>query len=414
VTVTAARRADRGLAALLRRPGYGTVAVGSLLWHTNRWGSLFAVTLLLTRQGASPLRIQVIGALFFAPLLLGAAATRSLATAAPRTVVLAAQLVLLPVQGAMCVLVALGRVETWTTAGFMLLVGLGNTVNMTSQRLLVHEAAGSRHAPAALKLEPVLSGIGWMVGSLGAGVLMDRHGSAAAFGILAVLDGVCVVLTVRTPVTPHRRPAPTEGGRSLRTLAVIRRSPGLASMIGVTLVMNLLVFGYTSLVPKLSQDFTASAAVAGLLAAAAGLGQLAGGLVIASVPVGRRGVVLFAGSGIAIVGVVAVALAGSPAVAFGCLLVAGLGQSGFSAMQSVIAVDLPHDQGRSVALGAVSTAVGAMPLGMLLTGALSQWLGVRHGLLVAAGTGMVLLVAVAAATRLRRTVPVSGRAVTQN
>jgi predicted MFS family arabinose efflux permease len=117
---------------------------------------------------------------------------------------------------------------------------------------------------------------------------------------------------------------------------------------------------------------------------------------------------LFAGSGVAIVGIMTFAVAPSPAFAFAALLVAGLGQSGFSAMQSVIAVDLPDNKVRSVALGAVSTAIGAMPLGMLLIGALSQWLGARGGVLFAASAGMTLLLVVATALRLPGTRAAAG------
>jgi predicted MFS family arabinose efflux permease len=372
-----------------------------LLWHTNRWGSLFAATLVLTQQGASAMHIQLIAALFFAPMLLGTATANALAATPPRTVVLTTQLVLLPVQTAMAGFAALGSVRTWMTAVLMLLVGIGNAVNMTSQRMLVQDIAGARHAAAALKLEPVLSGIGVMVGSFGTGVIVERLGRPAAFGIIAALDAVCVVLMLLRTAPPHRRPEPVDGGRPPRALAVIRESPGLAAMIGVTLVMNLCIFGYTSLVPKLSEHFTASAAVAGLLTAAAGVGQLAGGLVIVSVPVParRRSLVLVAGSGVAIVGVWALTVAPSLAFAFAALLVAGLGQSGFAAMQSMIAVDLPQAAVRTVALGAVSTAVGVLPLGMLLIGVLSQGFGVRGGLMVAASIGMALLLGVAAACR---------------
>jgi predicted MFS family arabinose efflux permease len=400
VSVDAGARSDQGVAALLRRPGYGRVVAGSLLWHTNRWASLFAATLLLTQQGASPMGIQVIGALFFAPMLLGAAATSILAVAAPRTTVLVTQLVLLPVQTALVVLVALDGLRTWMIAAAILVVGVGNAVNMTSQRMLVQDAAGVRHAAAALKLEPVLSGIGAMVGAAGTGVLVDHLGTTVALGAIAALDAACVVLTLRTRA-PARRRKPADASVPPRVLRMIRDSPGLTSMIGVTLVMNLCVFGYTSLVPKMSEHFTASAAVAGLLAAASGLGQLSGGLVIAVVPVRRRSRVLFAGSGIAAVGVMTVAIAPTPALAFVSLLVAGLGQSGFSAMQSMIAVDLPDGTERTVALGAVSTAVGALPIGMLLIGALSEGLGVRGGLVVAAGAGLILLVVLAAAGRRR-------------
>jgi hypothetical protein len=85
----AGRATFAGLASL---PGYRLLAIGSLLWHLNRWGSLFATTLLLTDDGASPLEIQLVGALFFAPFLLGALAAAVFRTIGnPRSIVLGMQ-----------------------------------------------------------------------------------------------------------------------------------------------------------------------------------------------------------------------------------------------------------------------------------------------------------------------------------
>jgi predicted MFS family arabinose efflux permease len=399
MTLAASRGAGREVGALFRLPGYGNVAVGSLLWHTNRWGSLFATTLLLAQAGASPLRIQLIGALFFAPMLVGAVAASAVAAiATPRAVVLTMQLLLTPVQVLMFVAVELGRTHVWTTALFMLFVGMGNTVNMTSQRMLIHKTAGDSLAPTALTIEPLLSGVGAMAGSFGTGVLVDRFGSATAFGALALLGAVCAVLTARIPRTRAALGAPP-GSDGRRFGSFIRGGPILAAMIAVTVVMNLFLFGYTPLVPKIAERFTGSAAVAGLLTAAAGLGQVVGGVAIAAKTVRRRGVLLFVGSAAAIAGVLVFALSTSPSTAFVSLFVAGLGQAGFSAMQSVIAAEPPDPVVRAAALGVVSTAVGAMPLGMLLIGAMSEWLGARGGVLLAALLGLSMLTLVGAVWR---------------
>jgi predicted MFS family arabinose efflux permease len=389
--------------ALFRLPAYRDVFVGSLLWHTNRWGSLFAATLLLTQSGASPLRIQVIGALFFAPLLLGALAARAFAAlATPRDVVLTMQLVVLPVQVLMVTAVALDAVHTWMTAAFMVIVGMGNTVNMTSQRLLIHETAGDGLAPAALTIEPVLSGIGSMTGSFGAGVLVDHLGRAASFAVLPLLGGVCVALTLRLP----RVHEPLRGGPRTRVsdrrhglVRTLAQQPGFALLLAVTVVMNLLVFGYTTLVPKVAESFSDSASLAGLLTAAVGLGQLVGGVVVAAVTVRRRGLLLVAGSASGIVGVLLFAAAPTAPLALLALFGAGLGQSGFSAMQSVMAVESPDPGVRSATLGSVSTAVGAMPMGMLLIGLVAQWQGARGGVVLTSTTGLLLLLAAAAVWR---------------
>ena len=396
MTVTEPLSTGHALGSLFRLPGYGTVAIGSLAWHVNRWGALFATTLLLTRTGASPLHIQLMGALFFAPMLIGAfAASTSNALATPRAVVLSLQAVHIPVHLLMFAVVSLGVLQTWMTALFVLLVGLGNTVNMTAQRMLILDKVGERLAPTALAVEPLLSGAGSMSGSFGAGLLVDWFGTAASFGALALLAVISFCITLRVPPTPRRLP-PGEGAAPRTGLGMLlRKYPGVAALLAVTIVMNLFVLGYATLVPKIAETFTQSAATAGLLASTTGLGQLTGGVAVAARAVRRRGLLLVAGSALCVAGVAVFAVSSQPAVAFCSLFVAGIGQAGFGAMQSVIAVEPSDPAERAAALGTVSMAVGANPLGLVLMGAFSEGLGARGGVLLATLTGFIMLGVVA-------------------
>ncbi|MDT5194974.1 MAG: hypothetical protein QOH20_1728, partial [Mycobacterium sp.] len=64
--------ADRGrLRSMLQVPGYRNLFMSSLIWHTTRWGGLFTTSYLLTQIADSPILNQVVGALFFVPMLLG-------------------------------------------------------------------------------------------------------------------------------------------------------------------------------------------------------------------------------------------------------------------------------------------------------------------------------------------------------
>lgn len=394
-------RAFRGLIAV---PGYGVVAAGSLLWHATRWGSLVATALLMTDEGVSPLTLQLVGALFFAPLLLASAASAvSRVLGSPRAVVLVMQCVLVPAQLLMFGLVSAGIGSAWVAGPFMVIVGLGNTVNMTSQRMLIHQTAGEAHSSTAMAVDPLLSGVASMLASFGAGVLIDLTGHAWAYAVLAVMAVGCVTLTLRIPrqapvaselgtgVTP-RRDAPV-------TRAMIRSMPAVVALVAVTVTMNLCVFGYQPLVPKIAERFSSSAALAGALTAAAGVGQLVGGAAIASRVTQRRLTLLFAGSAVSIVGLMAFSLAGGPVIAFLALFLSGLGQSGFSAMQSVLAVE-PRDPGvRLAVLGTVATAIGAMPIGMMILGGYAEWLGPRGGVLLSASLGLALLTAVGFSAR---------------
>jgi hypothetical protein len=301
----------------------------------------------------------------------------------------------------MFLLVSADVVRLWTSALFMLVVGMGNAVNMTSQRLMIHDRVGASYGPTAMAVEPLLSGGASMIASFGAGVLVDFVGHAAMFGVLGALALGCVVLTLRVPRSAALTGrAGTSGGQAIRPKRLVQTMPAVAVLIAVTITTNLCVLGYQPLVPKLAERFSSSATLAGSLTAAAGFGQLLGGVVIAARVTRHRLVLLLAGSATTILGIAVFGLAANAAVAFAGLFVAGLGQSAFSAMQSVLAVEPPDPAVRLAVLGTVTTAVGAMPVGMVIIGGAAEWLGARGGALLVNLIGLGVLAMVAVLARL--------------
>jgi MFS family permease len=140
--------ADRPrLRSLLRVPGYRNLFLSSLIWHTTRWGALFTTSYLLTQIADAPLLNQVVGALFFVPMLLGGFFAGAISDRFERKrLILVVQLVLIPVEFLMFAAVQSGRVEVWMTFPFMFFVGIGGLVNMTAQRPLIYETVGPRPA----------------------------------------------------------------------------------------------------------------------------------------------------------------------------------------------------------------------------------------------------------------------------
>jgi hypothetical protein len=210
----------------------------------------------------------------------------------------------------MFLLVSADVVRLWTSALFMLVVGMGNAVNMTSQRLMIHDQVGASYGPTAMAVEPLLSGGASMIASFGAGVLVDFVGHAAMFGVLGALALGCVVLTLRVPRSAALTGrAGTSGGQAIRPKRLVQTMPAVAVLIAVTITTNLCVLGYQPLVPKLAERFSSSATLAGSLTAAAGFGQLLGGVVIAARVTRHRLVLLLAGSATTILGIAVFGLA---------------------------------------------------------------------------------------------------------
>jgi MFS family permease len=392
--------ADRPqLRSLLQVPGYRNLFVSSLIWHTTRWGGLFTTSYLLTQIADSPMLNQVVGALIFAPMLIGGFFAGVISDRFERKrLILVVQLVLIPVEFLMFAAVQSGRVEVWMTFPFMFFIGIGGLVNMTAQRPLIYETVGPRLASQAMTIESTAQAGSAMFGTLVGGVLIQELGMGAGFAGMGVLLCVSAMLLAFVPHPRYGAPL-AAGSVSLRDqvaagASLVRRSRRFVAMLAITVVMNLCMFGYIPLIPVVAEGFAQSAVLAGALAAAPGLGQITAGVVLSTRPLRRHGLVFACGSAIALFGLLVFATVPLLGVAFVALFVSGIGQSGFGSMQSLLAIESAGASERGVALGMLSTAIGALPIGMATIGVGAELLGTRAALLIASVLGLVALGAI--------------------
>ncbi|MHC9291841.1 MFS transporter [Mycobacterium sp. LTG2003] len=398
VALASEQAADRpGLRCLLRVSGYRNLFLSSLIWHTTRWGALFTTSYLLTQIADQPVLNQVVGALFFLPMLLGGFFAGVISDRVERKrLILTVQLVLIPVELLMFAAVQSGRVEVWMTFPFMFLVGIGGLVNMTAQRPLIYETVGPGLASRAMTIEATAQAGSAMFGTLVGGVLIHQLGMGAGFAGMGAMLCISTVLLAFVPHPRHAAAPPAPGAVSLRSqvrasAGLVRRSRRFVAMLAITVVMNLCMFGYMPLVPVVAEGFAVSAVVAGALAAAPGFGQIIAGLILSTRPLYRHGLVFACGSAVALTGLFVFATIPVLIVAFVALFVAGVGQAGFGSMQSLLAIESAGASERGVALGVLSTAIGALPIGMSLIGLGAELLGTRTALLISSLLGLAVL-----------------------
>jgi len=389
---------------LLAVPGFTPLFASTWLWHATRWGGLFICSYLLTTLTDAPFLNQLAGAAIFAPMLLGGIAAGVLSDRVDRhRLIYATQAVLIPVSLLMFVLVQTGTVRVWMVFPYMLFIGVGGLVNMTSQRTLLYDTVGPAFASRALTLDTVGMACASMASTLLGGVLIQAIGIDAAFGLISLALCLSALLLWFVPRPPRPSIAPgcqnwpaTAAPASTRAQVgagfdLLGRSPALQGMLAVTVVMNVFYFSFIPLVPVVAKSFGADALLTGVLASAAGLGQLLGGLVLAARDVRRRGRAFAGGSILALVGLWAFATAPILPLAFAALVLAGTGQAGFASMQSLLAIESARPAEQGAALGLLSTAIGALPLGMLCVGVGAQWFGAPPALLVSSTGGLAAL-----------------------
>lgn len=383
------------LRELFRVPGYRRLCASSILWHTTRGGGLFTTAYLLTQEYGRPMINQIAGAFMFLPMIFGVVAGAYSDRIERRRLVLGVQALLMPVEFLMFWLVERGTVQVWMACVFMFLLGLGGLANFTAQRPMIYEMVGPRFASAAMTIEATAQAASIMTGTLVGGVLIDQISLGAGFFAMGVLICLSMGLLLSVPKPSYaatRDPVQVVSfGTQFRAgKAMLRRSTPLQAMLLGTIVVNLTLYGFTPLVPVVAKDFGVSAGLAGLLAAAPGFGQIVTGSLLASRPPGRHFLFFALGCLTALVGILL--LAGSPVfqIAFLALLLSGVGTSSFSSMQSLLAIESAAPDERGVALGMMSTCIGAMPVGTIALGVMAELLGTRAALATSTTVGLVL------------------------
>jgi len=383
------------------------------MWHLTRWNGLFLGTYLVTHLGGPPIANQFVGVAMFAPMLAGAYFS-SRSDIEPRTMVLATELVLVPVSVLMTVLVFTGSVSMWMVYPFELAYGFGGMVNMTAQRELLFRLGGPLRATRVLNIEVTSMAAAMMLGPLLGGVTISAFGLGFAFLLPSVLLVGSVVLfwfsTRRLPDYPVPVPilvtAPARRGTDWRLLS---RSPALALILFVTVICNLCYFAFLPLVPVIAEHLNADAAMAGLIGAAAGVTQLVVGSALVVRPVRQPLAAYVAGVALCLSCLGIVAATPLLSVTLAALGVAGIGQALFGSAQATLPVAAVAEHERAAALGLLSTTIGlALPTGMVILGVTSSVLGPQRAMLVSALAGLVVLAGTLLVGGRRMGAPVSG------
>jgi MFS family permease len=161
----------------------------------------------------------------------------------------------------------------------------------------------------------------------------------------------------------------------------------------ITLVMNVWIFPYVSLLPAFARDVLRQGPVGlGLLSTGGGIGSFLGLLIL---QVLRRrvgvGALFVLGTGWMCAALVAFALSRVYAFSWAMLLCVGMGMACFGTLQSSIILLSTSDEMRSRVMGILVLAIGGDPLGQLLIGTLAERVGVQATLAAQASAAVLVL-----------------------
>lgn len=301
----------------------------------------------------------------------------------------------------------LDALQTWHIFLAAFVQGLTRAVEDPSRRTGIFDIAGRERVVNAMSLDVIAQNVGKMAGPVVGGLLIEFSGYPAAYGFLLFvhLDNLLLVSRLRIPATGLMATAPPLWRGVGSALGAAWRNRTLVGMLSITLVMNALAFPLQQFIPAVGTDLLGvGPALVGVLVAADGFGHLAGAAMLAA----RRGVRYhgrYFAYGSVVVLLASAAYVWSPwyGLAFGLLLLSGLGQSGFSTMQSSIMMLSSPPEMRGQMMGLLSFCIGiANLLGALEISAAVSWLPLQYTIALHALAGLALLVPAVLFTPLAR------------
>ena len=285
-----------------------------------------------------------------------------------------------------------GRLQLWMIYPVLFVTGVGWVFDMVGRRVIVYDVVGPEKIDNALAIESSGTAISLALGAVAGGSLIQALSVGWALIFMGCLQVISLAAFTAVPRLVRRQQATAVGASALlEGIRMLRTEKGLISILGVTAFVNFFFFSATPLLQVVGGKFNVGPALLGLLAAMLGIGMFAGSLGIAHYQPRRRGLLYVVGSYIAFVFMTGFALVPLYAASAAFLVLAAVGMGFFGSTQSVLVMDAVSEQHRGRALGLLSSAIGVLPLGMLVVGEIAEVVGASLAITLSVLTGALLM-----------------------
>ena len=351
---------------------------------------------LVLDETGSPFLVALVGFFSMIPLLLFGVFGGVLADRVDRRkLLITSQIMNLVAVITITSLLLSGQFLYWHGYFVALVSGLGWAIDMPSRRSIVLDLIGRARVTNAMALDSVGMHASRMAGpALAGGLIMWVGVAGGFFAIIAMyFASISFMLRLRPPPRTQLAATTSVTRNLIEGFAYVRTNRVILATVIITVLMNLLLFPYMQMVPVIAKEtLEVGPGLMGILMGADGLGAIIGSILIASA--GRlryHGRVYIGGSVIGLFMVFLFARSEWFAMSLPVLILLGLGTAGFGTMQATIVVISASEEMRGRALGLISLAIGAGPVGALMIGALAEQTSPASAIMILASLGLLSL-----------------------
>jgi MFS family permease len=398
-------RAERwklGAFAPLESVDYRRLLAGTVIWWQCFFMEMVVLGWLVFDLSDSARMVSLVGFCRTLPLLLVSLFSGPIIDYfGRRRVVIAAQSANLIAYVVIALLLWSGQAAPWNIAIVAFFLGTAWAIDWPTRRSLVPDMIGKERMVDGLLLESFITGFARIIAPAMAGALIARYGALGCYIGMAILSLCALAVLIpllrgsepreSTPFKMAALPLVTEGMR------YVRSNQTILAVVLITLIMNLWMFPYISLLPVFARDVLHKGPIElGFLSTGTGMGSFIGLLALnflrQRVNVGTLFVV---GTGWMCLALAIFALSTSYPLSWAMLFCAGMGMSCFGTLQSTIVLLSTSDAMRSRVMGILVLAIGGDPLGQLQIGTFAELFGVQWTLAAQASAGVLAVVLIA-------------------
>ena len=312
------------------------------------------------------------------------------------------------IASALLTLLLLDLIQPWFVFLAILCQGTAKVLDDPTRRAALFDLAGQDRIAHAMSLETMTNNGGKILGPIAGGLLIAFYGFTGAYMALVTLDLIAAALMFKLRLPKGA----TVVGRDRQFWQGIRSGIGhsfsnkfVLGVLTISLIMNGMVLPLQYFIPVIATDvLKVGPALGGVIGSADGIGTLMGAIILSSRPnYSYYGRYFAIGAMIVAVGVAAVAWSPWFLVSFLLLFSGGVGQAGFSTMQSTILLLSSPAEMRGRIMGSQGLVNGLGHLvGGVEIGAIAQAFSISVAIGFNAGLGLLLMIPVALITPLVR------------
>jgi MFS family permease len=295
----------------------------------------------------------------------------------------------------LAILILLKHYQVWEILSLSAVLGTINAFDVPARQSLVYEMVDDKDdLPNALALNSSMVNFSRIIGPGLAGLVLEGVGDGACF-LLNALSFVAVIISLLMMKLPPYIQKPHKKnvlGELVEGLEYIKRTPAIASVLIMLAFVSLLVLPYSTLIPYYARDvFHGTARTFGVIDSFVGLGAFCGAIFLASLKPGtdlRK--VLFINTIVFGAGLVLFSHEHMYALALLFVMIAGFGMMSQITVSNTLlqTTAAPKMRGRVISWYAMAF-FGMQPLGGLLVGAITKWIGTTDTLM---GQGFCALI----------------------